>query len=52
MKYTKLEDIAVDYPDRTEREAVLKDMPNEQIDVLIKNMPNIQGKIYLKGFKK
>lgn len=37
---------------RPEREALLKNMTNEEIDELINWMQNIQGKIYLSKFKK
>ena len=51
-KYTRLEDLAKDYPNKNDREAELKKMSNGEIDTLISNMQNIQGKIYLKSFKK
>ena len=52
MEYKRLEDVAKDYPEKDKREEILREMNNEQIDTLISNMGNIQGKIYLKGFKK
>ncbi len=51
-QYKKLEDLAKDYPDKSKREAYLKQMSNADIDTMIKNMQNVQGKIYLKSFKK
>ena len=41
-----------DYKTREERERVLKEMSNEEIDKLIESMQNIYGKIYLSKFKK
>lgn len=52
MKYKTLEDLAKDYPDKSAREAQLKKMSNAEIDNLINHMHNVQGKIYLKSFKK
>ena len=40
------------YSIKSERENVLKNMTNEEIDILIKAMPNLYGKIYLSSFKK
>lgn len=51
MKYTTLEEVAKDYPDKTEREKILSKMSEKELNILIKNMPNVSGKIYLSKFK-
>ena len=51
-EYRTLDELIKDYPDKTEREAHLKRMSNQEIDTLISHMRNIQGKIYLSSFKK
>ena len=50
--YKTLEELIKDYLDKSEREQQLQQMSNEEIDILIEHMRNIQGKIYLKSFKK
>ena len=50
--YKTLDELVKAFPEKAEREKQLKSMTNAQIDVLINNMYNIQGKIYLKSFKK
>ena len=40
------------YPTWEEREAVLREMTNEQIDEIIETCGTIQCKIYYSGFKK
>lgn len=49
--YKTLNDLAKDYPEKSAREAQLKKMSNAQINILIDNTHNIQGKIYLESFK-
>ena len=51
-KYKTLDELIKDYPDKNAREEELKAMSDEDIDTLISHMNNIQGKIYLKSFKK
>ena len=41
-----------DYPTKEEREKMLMEMTDEEIDTLVDNMPNLYGKIYLSSFKK
>lgn len=51
-RYRTFDELAKDYPDKTEREEKLKRMSNQEIDTLISHMRNTQGKIYLSSFKK
>ena len=51
-EYKTLDELVQKFPNKTEREEQLKKMSNEEIDVLINHMRNIQGKVYLKKFKK
>ena len=50
--YKTLDELAKKYPDKTKREAQLRQMSDSEIDTLISHMNNVQGKIYLKSFKK
>ena len=52
MKYKDIFEFQDAYPDRKEREAVLRAMSNEDIDKLISTCGTPQGKVYLKKFKK
>lgn len=40
------------YPTRKEKEEALRKMSDEEIDALIRDCPNIQGKIFYSKFKK
>lgn len=50
--YKSLDELVKAFPNKADRESELNRMSNADIDVLIKNMSNVQGKIYLKSFKK
>ena len=40
------------YPSKAAKEKALKSMTDAQIDELIADCPNVQGKIWYKSFKK
>ena len=40
------------YPTKEEKAKALKAMSNKEIDELIADCPNVQGKIWYKSFKK
>ena len=40
------------YPTKEEKIKALKSMSNKEIDELIADCPNVQGKIWYKSFKK
>ena len=50
--YNNIFELQKAHPARAEREKVLKQMPNAQIDKLISTCGTNQGKAYLASFKK
>jgi len=50
MKLVK--EFSAKYPTRAEKEEALRKMSDEEIDALIQDCPNIQGKIFYSKFKK
>lgn len=47
-----VKEFSAKYPTRAEKEEALKKMSDEEIDALIADCPNIQGKIFYSKFKK
>lgn len=50
--YKTLNELVKDFPNKADREKQLKNMSNKELDTLINTTNNVQGKIYLKSFKK
>jgi hypothetical protein len=48
----KVDEFQKKYPTKAEKEKALRAMSNKEIDSLIADSTNIQGKIWYKSFKK
>ena len=52
VKMKKILEFQKRYPTKEEKTKALKAMTNEQIDALIADCTNVQGKIWYKSYKK